>query len=117
MALKTFDPVIPPSSGTGNKPEMKLLAAEFGDGYTQVAPDGMNHIRRTLTLKWDLLTPDQMFEITRFFTDHGGSVPFWYQPSNESKPVKWTCKDFDDTRANDGFQVSATFVQSFNLMT
>ncbi len=115
MALETFLPCVPPQPGTRNKPTLKLLKAEFGDGYTQTSRDGINHRRRTLTLSWDKLLPWQKDEIVSFFEARGGDQAFWYTPSNEREPVKWTCEDWDDTRNNDGMDVTATLVQSFNL--
>lgn len=115
MAWETFTPPVAPSSGTRNKPEIKLLKADFGDGYTQIAPDGLNHVRRVLTLGWDMLLPWQKDEIVAFLEARGGYEPFYYTPSNEDEPVKWTCEDWDDTRANDGFKVSAIFRQDFTI--
>lgn len=117
MALETFLPCVPPQPGTRNKPEIKLLEAEFGDGYTQAAPDGLNHIRRTLSLSWEKLLPWQKDQIVGFLESQGGYKSFWYTPSNESVPVKWTCKDWDDARADDGMDVSCQLRQSFTLET
>src|SRR5690606_29261995 len=44
-AIPTFDPPFAPSPGAQNKPEIKILQAEFGDGYSQPTPNGLNHIR------------------------------------------------------------------------
>ncbi|RWB95531.1 MAG: phage tail protein [Mesorhizobium sp.] len=115
MALETFVPPVPPMPGTRNKPELKLLKAEFGDGYTQTARDGINHMRRTLSLRWEKLLPWQKDEIIGFLEARGGSEAFYYTPSNETNPVKWTCEDWDDTRSNDGMDVTAVLRQSFNL--
>jgi phage-related protein len=113
--METFKPPVRPSPGTGNKPEIKLLEADFGDGYTQGAPDGLNHIRRVLSLTWEMLLPAQMNEIVDFFTRHGGHTPFLYTPSNEGEPVKWKCKDWSDTRAGDGMKVVATLREDFTI--
>ncbi|TIX27745.1 phage tail protein [Mesorhizobium sp.] len=115
MTWQTFNPPVAPSPGTRNKPEIKLLKADFGDGYTQTSPDGLNHIRRTLSLNWECLLPWQKDQIVQFFEDHAGWEPFYYTPSNENQPVKWTCEDWDDTRASDGFKVSAILKQDFSV--
>lgn len=116
MALLVFTPPVPPSPGTGNQPEVKLLEAEFGDGYTQSAPDGINHIRRVLNLKWEMLSPAQCDQIVAFLTARGGSEPFLYTPSDELTPVKWTCKKWGDERLKNGLRsVNAEFRQSFLL--
>lgn len=116
MALPTFTPVRPPRPGTAVKPEIKLWKTEFGDGYTQAAPAGLNHIRKTLTLNWDLLTPSEANAMTGFLTERGGYKPFYYTPSDDTDSIKWTCEDWEDKRADSGMrEVSMTFKQCFGL--
>lgn len=118
MPIATFNPSPKPSPGTTRKPELKLLKAEFGDGYSQTTRDGLNHIRRTLSLKWELLTVEQNDAFETFFRTAGGDQPFWYTPSNESIAVKWTCEEWDSRTREDGFlEFSANLKQSFNPIT
>lgn len=114
MALAVFNPPVQPSPGTTDKPEVKLLEAEFGDGYTQVAADGMNHIRRIVTLKWDCLLPDQAEAIMSFLRSKGGCEPFLYTVADDSTQVRWTCKEFSRTYETPN-TVTATFRQDFSL--
>lgn len=117
MAIETFVPPIPPSPGTSNKPEFKVLEAEFGDGYTQAGADGLNNIRDVLSLEWETLTPAQAEAIITFIRRQYGARPFWYTPSNGVRQ-KWTCKEYTDKRGEGGLRtVTATFRQSFNLVT
>ena len=113
MALATFNPSIKPSPGTGIKLAIKLLEAEFGDGYSQTLPDGINHIKKTLSLKWDILDDAQVAEIFGFFTTQGGYIPFLYQPVGEAAPIKWRCKEWTRDRPAAGWTMSATLVQDF----
>lgn len=116
MALQTFTPPVPPSPGTSDRPEIKLHTADFGDGYTQETPDGLNHIRRVIVLKWEMLTPAQCASILSFLRQRGGWEPFWYTPSDETVAIKWTCKEWDDQRLKNGLRsLSATLKQSFSL--
>ncbi len=116
MTFLTFIPPRPPAPGTMNQPTMKLRKADFGDGYTQVTPDGMNHVRQKLTLSWEDLTPDEAKQITGFLKAQGGYTPFYYTPSDDTTQKKWTCEEYSDKRGTSGFRtVSATFIQSFNL--
>lgn len=118
MPLQTFTPPVAPSPGTGRTQQIKLLKAEFGDGYTQTALDGLNPIRRSLDLTWETLTPTQAKTITDFLNARGGTDPFWYTPSDETAPVKWTCEQWSDKNKKGGFRtITATFVQSFSLLT
>lgn len=118
MALQTFSPSVAPSPGTSRKPEVKVLVASFGDGYSQAAPDGLNHIRRTLTLFWEKLTPTQADAIDTFLTTHGGVTPFYYTPSDEDDPVKWVCREWDQRTGKSGFrEFNAVLRQDFSLVT
>lgn len=113
MALLTFTPPIGPSPGTSHKPQLKILKAEFGDGYSQPTPDGINHIRRTVSLKWNALTYEQMEEIHAFFMRHKGTIAFYYRPFGERRSIKWTCEEFS-SKTDDGiWEYSAELVESF----
>lgn len=94
MTIETFYPPVAPSPGTSRKPELKLLEAEFGDGYSQVMPAGLNHIRHTFDLKWEVLTQGQADAIEAFLERHGGSTPFLYQHAHTKAPVQVTCKEW-----------------------
>jgi phage-related protein len=97
MPLVTFSPSIAPSPGTKINPKVNLFEAEFGDGYTQSAPNGLNHIKREITLTWTGLTEAQYQELDGFFFGRGGYRPFYYQPRGFSTPLKWTCKEWSGT--------------------
>ncbi len=114
MTLATFSPPIAPSTMKG-KPELKLLKAEFGDGYTQTARDGLNHIRKVIHLEWEVLTPAQASAIVGFLEQHGGDLPFIYHSATEPLPLKWTCSEWEEGIARGGVRtITATFRQSFN---
>jgi phage-related protein len=118
MTIQTFTPPVAPSPGTINKPEFRVLSAEFGDGYSQDGPDGINNVRAILALTWETLLPAQAAYITSFIAARKGVEPFWYTPSDEATPIKWTCKDMTDKRGDGGLRtVTATFRRSFNLDT
>lgn len=116
MALETFTPARFPDQGTSNTPKIKLLKAEFGDGYTQAAPDGLNHIKRSIKLKWTKQTPTQANVILNFMTVKGGYRPFYYTPTDEGSALKWTCPTWSSSKTKGGLvDVSVTFEQSFTL--
>jgi phage-related protein len=118
MTLATFTPPVAPEYGASNKPKIKLLEAEFGDGYTQTARDGVNHIRATWELNWPVLKPTDAEEIETFITEHGGDVAFYWTAPDKPSPQKWTCKDWSFTIAGPNHRsIRATFVQSFNILS
>lgn len=118
MTLATFSPPIQPSTGVTNKPQIKILEAQFGDGYTQATGDGLNHIRAEFSLMWEVLTPAQADAIESFFEAHGGYAPFLWTAPGKSTPQKWTCKQWERTFNRAGFvSIKATVTQSFNIVS
>lgn len=115
MSIPTFYPPIDPSPGSRHTQEIKLLEAEFGDGYSQVSPRGLNHIRRKYNVTWEALTKEQCDEIDQFFKDRMGYETFIYTPYGETEPVYWTCKQWDRSTSGGVHTFTAEFVQTFNL--
>lgn len=115
MALLTFTPPVGPSPGTSHKPKLSILDAEFGDGYSQPTPNGINHIKHNVALKWDALTYEQMAEIVGFLTRHGGTRAFYFRPFGEGVTRKWTCREWDHNADDGVWSVTATLVESFTL--
>lgn len=116
MPLATFNPEIDPSPGTTMTPTIALNESSFGDGYTQASPKGLNHIRRSLSLKWTVLTPDQAADLDAFFMGQGGYLSFYYTHPADGVARKWTCKEWSRTFGAP-FQFQATLVESFTLAT
>lgn len=112
MPLLTFAPEVGPSPGTSTRTQTRLYEAEFGDGYSQAVPAGLNHIRREISLQWDGLTEAQKVYIDDFFRQHGGYQTFLYQPTGYTAPVKWTCKEWSFS-AGAPWKASAKLVESF----
>lgn len=113
MPLPVFEPPVRPSPGTSHKPRLSLWEADFGDGYSQPTPKGINHIKKSVALTWDVLTTGQMSEIRDFFERLGGNQPFYFDPFGEDGMLKWTCKEFDWTTDGGIWKITATLVQSF----
>lgn len=114
MTLPTFSPIVAPSPGTRVAPKLSLLEAEFGDGYTQSAPNGLNHRKETMTLRWDGLTEAQFIALRDFFRERGGYKSFYYQPRGEAQPMKWRCKDWSGADRSP-WSFEAKLEQSFTL--
>lgn len=118
MALNTFVPPIPPSPGTTVTYKVRLLKSGFGDGYVQATPDGLNSTSREISLSWDTLLPAQAQAIVAFMVAQMGCIPFYYTPSDDPTPVKWTCEDWDDKRGQGGLRtVTCKLVESFALQS
>lgn len=113
MAIATFNPNPRPSPGAQVTPKLNLIENDLGNGYTFVAPKGLNHIKKEVSLSWKTLTIAQALVLDAFFVAQGGTQPFWYTLHGESVAKKWTCKSWNynsDVPAT----FSATLVQNFS---
>ena len=112
----TFAPPVFPNVGSSRDVKARVLTAQFGDGYSQRAPDGLNAVGKTLTIEWQKLTKAQAQEIEDFFVARGGATAFFYQPPKESAPLKWTCAAWRRvSQSNTAESLSATFDQVYDL--
>lgn len=114
MAIPTFTPPVGPSPGTGHERQISLYEADFGDGYSQSTPKGINHIKKGVSLKWNALTYTEMRSIISFFENLGGNKPFWFQPYGQPTVLKWTCKEFSESTDEGIWSVTAKLNQSFS---
>ena len=112
--VPTFLPPVAPSPGGIRKPELRLVESKFGDGYTQSRPDGLNHRREVVTLRWDGLTGAEMNAIVGFLRDRGGHEEFHFQPHGYDAPIRWTCRDWE-AEHGPPWRLVATFRQSFAI--
>ena len=113
MPFVTFNPPVRQSPGTKDAPEIKVLSAEFGDGYTQEAPDGSNNVRSVVSLKWEVLLEDQATAIYDFLRARAKDAkPFYYDLTGQQMR-KWTCKTFDRTWDTPN-SVTATLRENFS---
>ena len=116
MAIPTFNPPVPPQPQTSTSQDVRLLEAEFGDGYTQVTRDGINHIKHKARLVWTSVHKLHSNEIISFFEERGGDQPFWYRLPDVPERMRWRCIKWDRTyAANDRRQITADLVQDFSL--
>ena len=92
--------------------QLALNKAEFGDGYTQASPKGLNHVRHTVELNWAGVAPDQLATLRTFFEGRGGYMAFWYQPPGFTASRKWTCETWTGS-SSAPCTFSATLVESF----
>ena len=115
MAIQTFSPPVDPTPGTTHGRKLNILEADFGDGYSQPTPNGLNYIRREVALQWDGLSLAQKQAIDSFMFDRGGTEPFLYTVFGETVERKWTCKDWSAVAEAGRWRMAATLVQSFAL--
>lgn len=97
MTLPTFNPDPRPTPGTAVSNNVALRTTQFGDGYTQSVPVGLNHVSKRVTLTWGALTLSQAQALDDFFVERGGYKYFYYTLRGESTPRKWRCEKWSFT--------------------
>lgn len=116
MTLETFTPPFEPSVGNSTQTDTRSLSAEFGEGYSQRAGDGLNGVKKTLPLVWNGLTVAEADEIDAFFTDHRGYIAFLYTAPRDVTPKKWIVKNWQRPHIDVSLdQFTATLEQVFDL--
>lgn len=115
----TFAPPVAPSPANTTQKTVTgaVRRAEFGDGYSQRAPDGLNFTKCQLTLSWPALASADAATIEAFFIAEGsGATAFFYTPYLEATALKWTCATWTKSYVDgDIVSLQATFVQEFDL--
>lgn len=118
MPLETFTPVNAPNVGMAVAHEPRVLIAQFGDGYDQRIPDGINHQRRNWSLRWGPITPAAADYIENFLLARGAHQPFWWTPPRYLAPVKVRCPKWIRTEEQwNASSIEAGFVEVFDLDT
>ncbi len=112
----TLTTTVSPSTDSNKDTQTRILRAQFGDGYSQRAADGLNGIQRKYTFTWKGLTQTQSDDLITFLTARAGYTAFYYTPPNESTPILFTCEHWTQaTPAPGGLTVQAVFQEEFDL--
>ncbi len=93
----------------------RVLTAEFGDGYAQVAPDGINNNPATWSLSFKSRTDEEAGEIVDFLETQGADEAFWWTDLF-GQMGRYRCPTFK-RKPMPGAQseITATFEQTFDL--
>jgi phage-related protein len=88
--MDVFSPAVDPSAnGTTRTTNAAVNIAQFGDGYSQRAKDGLNAVSRQVALQWSRLTQEEAADLDSFFESKGGSEAFLYQIPGDSVQRAW----------------------------
>lgn len=110
MAIETFtwSPRVNPTQTV----TMRVRKAQFGDGYTQVAGDGIN----PRSQEWELNfigTEAYIRPIKQFLDRHEGRRAFAWTPPLEDQGL-YRCEQYKPSPLGGGnYTLSATFTQAF----
>ena len=79
------------SASSQMEQEPRVLRAQFGDGYEQRAPDGLNPIPEVWNVKFRGCADAGADVIIAFFRTHGGVLTFDWRPRGTTSPRKFIC--------------------------
>lgn len=104
-----------PDQGVSTETSAKVRRAQFGDGYAQRAPDGLNSVREVWSVQFTLRTKAEINAIDDFLRAAKGSTAFdWVTPKGGSG--RYTCETWTPAYVHDGdCSLTATFQQEFDL--
>jgi phage-related protein len=100
-----------PSYGVEESSKPRLKTVQFGDGYKQASPDGINAIDVTYRVVFRV-TPAVADAITAFLATKGGYTPFTWTPPGKSE-ISVTVPDGWSRRMDDfgTHTIDCTFVR------
>lgn len=110
---ETFD--FKRQAGASGQITYRVRSVQFGDGYRQVAQDGINN----KVQKWPLSFEGSLAEmqvIMDFFDRHYGAKSFLWTPPGYATPLLFTAKDASLISQGAGvFSISVEFEQVYTL--
>lgn len=111
MALETFT-WRAAGSGVQGSVKLRTRSAQFGDGYQQVASDGINNRTRSWPLKF-VGGANRIQEIQDFIDRHAGAKSFLWTPPL-GRQGRFRIGEYTPAvEAGGVYSLSATFVESF----
>lgn len=108
MSLDTFS--FTPSKGVKCTTSPRVLTAQFGDGYSQRVPDGLNNLVREWDLSFNSRALQQSSQILAFFVNKQGSTAFLWTPPGDTQQYTVICDQWDETYES---PISRTIVAKF----
>ena len=102
------------SPGTSLDEEPRVKSARFGDGYEQIAPDGINAEGQSWNLQFDGVENSIADEMIAFLRSYGRSG-FDYVPLWETVAVRTRCRKWRRTHGPNYGEcgISATFERMY----
>lgn len=116
--LETFTPPREPSvKSYGYSQAPRIFRTDFGDGYSQRVPDGINNAPRSLKMKLQNLTVIERDAVLEFIEAKRGAGAFYYQPPNEGVLLIWSCPKWSVSPMLNKqlWEIDLNFTQEFDL--
>lgn len=111
--MAVFDWVESASTKLDESP--RVLKTQFGDGYAQRSPDGLNPIQQRWSVVFSAVDPVVGDAIIAFFRTHGGVTPFDWTPLWHTTARRFICPQWSRSQPNVWGQsdITASFEQDF----
>ena len=115
------DLAVEPTSADGPRKQSvsRVLRADFGDGYSQRAGDGINVISETWDIEWEHLDSDEIALLETQLESARGVDAIDWTPRDETAAKKFTVIEWQKTMkiGNTGIarSVTAIFRREFDL--
>jgi len=91
-----------------------ILMANFGDGYQQISPDGINPTAQVWNLTFSGKTDVDANAIISFFRAHAGAVTFDWTPPRSPVQIQAICQQWRrQIVAPNASHIMAVFMQVF----
>lgn len=102
------------SAGATLEEEPAIRSVQFGDGYEQRSPDGINFMRQVWTIPFDEVDDAVADDMVQFLRDQKGYLAFNYVPLRSTTAIKVVCKQWSRSHTGPGTSsLRATFRQVF----
>jgi phage-related protein len=106
-----------PSYSTGLTWRPALKSLQFGEGYDQDLPDGIQNVKLMYDVVFVKIDDDELAEIVAFIKARGGNIPFfWTPPPPHDDLLKFKCKEYrlsyDESNHT---TLTLPFIQTFNV--
>ena len=83
-------------------PQYKVSEAQYGDGYSVVAEDGVNAEVLVVNLNWTNINQAERDIVVNFLLAHAPATPFYYTAPNRAQRP-YICKEWSDTETDAGY--------------
>lgn len=97
--------------------EFRVLTAQFGNGYNQRTPDGVNNVIETWNIQSIPTSATDMATIVSFLSGKYGTTAFLWTPPGASSALKWICKNYSIqcSQIKDEYVISANLERVYDL--
>lgn len=94
--------------------ETRNRELSFGDGYQEIASDGINTTRKQTRVSI-IVNKVNLDSYLKIFEDLKAAKPFLWSPDGSPTTDQWLCKDWEYVKlSTNTFELIASFVQYFS---